>query len=249
MGESWRRVHLPVTGSTQEDVHRLAEAGAPAGTVLRADVQTHGRGRGEHGWSSPRGGLWLSLLLRPRRRSWGLLPILAGVSVAAVIAPHGVDARVKWPNDILVEDRKVCGILLTGRTASGADGRAGHAVLGIGLNANLNVEDLPPDVRDHATTLRAETGKDIPLPDLQDTVLGSLAPRLDRWEAGEDTRLVEEWRRWAWGRGTEVELPDGTRGTAEDLAEDGTLVVRRGSGATVRVTDGESLRWLARGNG
>lgn len=240
MSHRWRRVHLPLTSSTQEDVQAMAEAGAPAGTVVRADAQTHGRGRGDRAWASPQGGLWFSALLRPRRTTWGLLPILAGVSVASVLAVQGLDARVKWPNDVLVDDRKVCGVLLSGRT-----GEAPHAVLGVGLNANLDVGDLPDAVRGHATTTREELGRDLPVPELLDGVLEALALRLDRWERGEDEALVEEWERLAWGLGSAVILADGTRGTVEGLEEDGALRVRPREEGTVRVTDGDAVTWLA----
>ncbi len=141
-GGLWRAVEvLTSTGSTNADLLARAVAGAPEGVVLAAEEQTAGRGRMGRSWlSPPRAALTFSLLVRPdtvspARRGW--LPLLAGVSVAsAVRAAAGVDARLKWPNDVLVGPAKLGGIL--------AEAVGNAVVVGIGLNVSTEPGELPP---------------------------------------------------------------------------------------------------------
>jgi BirA family biotin operon repressor/biotin-[acetyl-CoA-carboxylase] ligase len=128
-----------VVDSTNERARLLAAAGAPHGTLVTAGEQTAGRGRQGRRWTAPAGrALLMSLVLR---QAPPLLPIAAAVAVAEIAGPQ---ARVKWPNDVLVEGRKVAGILVEGRP------QAGWWVLGIGINVALSAHDLPEDLRDRA---------------------------------------------------------------------------------------------------
>src|SRR5262249_9632097 len=136
------RLHLRATTSTNDRARELAQGGAPHGTLVTAGEQSAGRGRQGRMWSAPAGSaLLLSLVLRDPP---SLLPLAAGVAVAAVA---GADARVKWPNDGLIDGRKVAGILAEARPHDG------WAVLGIGINVAVRVEDLPPELHDTAATL------------------------------------------------------------------------------------------------
>ena len=127
------RLHLRSTSSTNDRARELAAAGAPHGTLVTAGMQTAGRGRQGRTWTAPPGtALLASLVLRA---SDGLLPLRAGLAVADVA---GDEARVKWPNDVLVAGRKVAGILAEARP------QEGWTVLGIGVNAALKIDDLPP---------------------------------------------------------------------------------------------------------
>ncbi len=152
------RLHLRRTTSTNDRARELAIAGALHGTLVTASEQTAGRGRMGRTWSAPPGSsLLMSLVLRPRSPSSELptepwppsqLPLLAGVAVCDVVGPQ---ARVKWPNDVVIEDgpnlRKVAGILTEARP------QAGWAVLGIGLNVAVRLQDLPPELQGTAATL------------------------------------------------------------------------------------------------
>jgi BirA family transcriptional regulator, biotin operon repressor / biotin---[acetyl-CoA-carboxylase] ligase len=141
-GSLWTDVRFVAeTGSTNDDVAALARAGAPAGLVVVAGLQTAGRGRLDRHWTSPAGsGLTFSVLLRPTSVSvdrWGWLPLLTGVAVAsAVREAAGIDAVLKWPNDVLVDGRKLAGILVQ-RVDPDA------AVVGVGLNMTAPAEELP----------------------------------------------------------------------------------------------------------
>jgi BirA family transcriptional regulator, biotin operon repressor / biotin---[acetyl-CoA-carboxylase] ligase len=136
------RLHVREIDSTNGRARALAVAGAPHGTVVTAGVQTAGRGRQGRTWTAPPGtALLLSLVLREIDP---LLPLRAGLAVADLAGPG---ARVKWPNDVLVDGRKVAGILVESRP------QEGWAVVGIGVNAAVDVAELPPELRDRAGTL------------------------------------------------------------------------------------------------
>ncbi|HEX6988018.1 MAG TPA: biotin--[acetyl-CoA-carboxylase] ligase, partial [Bacillota bacterium] len=138
---------LPSVDSTNQSLRRQAEEGAPEGAVLVADEQTGGRGRRGRGWVSPPGaGIWMSVLLRPQLppgRAGLLAPMTAVAVREAVAAVAGVEGRIKWPNDLLLGNRKVCGILLD--AALGPD-HVRYAVVGVGLNVRPPQGGFPPDV-------------------------------------------------------------------------------------------------------
>jgi BirA family transcriptional regulator, biotin operon repressor / biotin---[acetyl-CoA-carboxylase] ligase len=157
------RLHLRETDSTNERARELAEAGAPHGTLVTASVQTAGRGRQGRRWEAPAGSALLCSLLV--RRFDDLLSLRAGLAVADVA---GEPARVKWPNDVLVEGRKVAGILVEGRPQDG------WAVVGIGINVAVEVAALGPDLSGRAGTL----GR--PRPALEPTLV-ELLGALERW--------------------------------------------------------------------
>jgi len=214
------RIHLRETRSTSDRARALAEAGAPDGTLVTADAQSAGRGRQGRTWSAPAGdALLLSLVLRPTAP---LLPLAAAVAVAGVC---GEDARIKWPNDVLLGGRKVSGILVEARP------QHGWAVLGIGINVAVRVEDLPPELHGSAGTLgRRPEEREAVLVALLDELEATLGlradPLLDRWRARD--ALIGRDVRWTGGHGIAagiddggrllVQLPDGKR-TALDAGE------------------------------
>jgi BirA family biotin operon repressor/biotin-[acetyl-CoA-carboxylase] ligase len=151
---------VAVTGSTNSDVLRLAGQGAPAWTAEVAGHQTGGRGRQGRPWVAPAGSsLLVSVLLRPgvEPADAPLLTLAAGLAAAdACREAAAVEARCKWPNDVLVGDRKLAGILAEGRVQAG---RLEHVVVGLGLNVAQGAEDFPPDLRDVATSIAREGGR------------------------------------------------------------------------------------------
>lgn len=197
------RVHYRVTDSTNARARSLAAAGAPHGTVVTAAEQSAGRGRQGRAWSAAPGrALLCSVVIRD---PVALLPLAAGVAVAEVVGPP---ARLKWPNDVLLEGRKVAGILVEGRP------QEGWAVVGIGLNVALRASDFPVELRETAGTLGLAPADVEP-------VLEVVLRRLEEWIWLDAASLVEAVRdrdallgrpvRWAEGRGVGAGIDAGGR--------------------------------------
>ncbi|MHB9145315.1 MAG: biotin--[acetyl-CoA-carboxylase] ligase [Symbiobacteriia bacterium] len=232
----------PNLRSTNDRAKALGVEGAPQGATVIAWQQTLGRGRLGRDWVSPPGGLWLSVLLRPPLAPAEVSPLtlVAAVAVAEAIEQvSGLHPGIKWPNDLLVGGRKVCGVLT--ELAAEAD-RVSYVVLGIGINANLTKEQLPNQAATQPTSLLLATGKPVSLPNLAAAVLD----RLEKWygrflQAG----FAPVRRRWlelsaTIGHEVTATLPSGTVvGTAVDLAEDGALVLALPNGERRRILAGD----------
>lgn len=234
-GGFWRAIEVTaVTGSTNADLLARADGGAPEGSVLVAEAQTAGRGRMGRAWLSPPGAaLMFSVLLRPvavppGRRGW--IPLLAGVAIAsAVSAAARLDARLKWPNDILVGDRKLAGIL--------AEQSADAIVVGAGINVSTRRDELPVET---ATSLTLEGGARTGRPELLHAALGELERWYLAWAGGasagdpDASGLRAEYRRRCvtLGRPVRVEFPGGgvACGTALDVDAEGRLLLRTADG-------------------
>lgn len=224
--------------STQTVLATLAVEGAPEGTVVVARHQTVGRGsRGRHWWDAPGESLLLSTLLRPPvpiARA-PQLSLVAGMAVAdALDAACDVPARIRWPNDVLVGGKKVCGVLP--EAVSQTDGHVGYVLLGIGIN--VGQREFPSELRDAATSLLLATG----VAHEQSRLLSAMLEALDRryWEWLRDgfAGLRDEWRRRASTLGERVRIPDGREGVAVDVDDTGALLVDDGHGVLTRVVSG-----------
>lgn len=228
--------------STNDRAKELAAAGAAHGTAVLAWRQTRGRGRLGREWSSPAGGLWLSLILRPPLSPAEVprLTLVSAVAVAeAVEQATGLRPSIKWPNDLLLDGRKVCGILT--ELSAEAD-RVAYVVVGIGLNANLGAGQLPAQAATPATSLQLALGRKVPLPSLAAAVLDRLEEWYSRFLAEGFDPVRSRWveRSATLGRFVTASLPGGAiSGTAVDLAEDGALVVRLADGTRRAVLAGD----------
>lgn len=222
----WRVAVVASTGSTNADLAADARAGAPAWSALVSGEQTAGRGRLTRTWSSPPGtSVSLSVLVRPSRpvAEWGLLPLLTGLGVARAVESLGVEAVLKWPNDVLLPadgERKVCGILAE-FVASPSPG----VVVGMGINVSQARDEFPVDT---ATSL-ALVGVKVSRAEVVRAVLEQLARVYEEWDAtGWDTvRSAYEAGCVTLGRHVRVELPDGSNvtGVATAVLDDGRIVV------------------------
>jgi BirA family biotin operon repressor/biotin-[acetyl-CoA-carboxylase] ligase len=234
--------------STNREAHDRAEKGAREGTVVIADSQSRGKGRRGRSWESPSGSnLYLSIILRP------LIPppaapqitLLAGIAAArALSGVSGLECRIKWPNDILLRGRKLAGILAE---MEGKDSKVRFIILGVGVNVNWRREDFPDDLRQTATSLRAETGKEISRAAVAAGLLHELEEEYVSFlREGFSARIREEWSRLSWvlGKPVTLSLPEATiSGRALGLDPEGALLVLDGEGKTHRFIAGEvSLR-------
>ena len=214
------RLHLRSIGSTNERARELAAAGAPHGTAVTAGEQTAGRGRQGRGWSTPpSSALALSLVIRDPDP---LLSLRAGLAVADLA---GAGAQVKWPNDVLLDARKVAGVLVEGRP------QEGWAVLGIGVNAALDLAALPEELRATAGTLGLAPAE---LPRALNDLLAALEKRLAEAPGATLTTLRE--RDALAGRPVRWE---GGEGTGAGIADDGALLVRGADGTQHALAAGE----------
>jgi BirA family biotin operon repressor/biotin-[acetyl-CoA-carboxylase] ligase len=214
------RLHLREVGSTNARAKELAAAGAPHGTLVTTARQTAGRGRQGRSWSMPPGrALAMSVLFRDPPR---LLPLAAAVAVAEIA---GDAARIKWPNDVLVAGRKVAGILAEGRL------QEGWAVLGIGLNVAVRMEDLPPELRDRAGTLGLDPADIEPM-------LDRLLDALQRWTCAPPDAILGAMRARDALAGAEIHWSGGS-GIARGVDDGGSLVVELSDGTRTALDAGE----------
>jgi BirA family biotin operon repressor/biotin-[acetyl-CoA-carboxylase] ligase len=214
------RLHLRRTDSTNTRAREMAAAGAPHGTLVTATEQTSGRGRQGRTWTAPAGrALLCSVIIREPPR---LLPLAAGVAVAEVAGPA---AEVKWPNDVLVDGRKVAGILVEGRP------QERWAVLGIGLNVAVRVDEFPPELRERATTLGLE-------PEAVEPTLARLLAALGRWVAAAEDEVLQAVRGRDALRGRRIRWADG-EGVADGIDDGGRLLVNMAERGLVALDAGE----------
>jgi BirA family biotin operon repressor/biotin-[acetyl-CoA-carboxylase] ligase len=228
-------------GSTNALITERAQAGGPEGLVILAEHQTSGRGRLDRSWETPaRSALTFSVLLRPRvpSASWPWLPLLTGHAVSTALRAAGFDATVKWPNDVLLGERKVAGILVERvETPSGA-----AAVVGIGVNVGMTAEELPVP---EATSLAVEG--DVPdRTELLGLLLDTLWDSYVAWQEGGDAGAARLAAAYAEscatvGRNVSVALPSGETltGRAVEIDPHGRLVVSTAHGERAAVGAGD----------
>lgn len=226
--------------STNARAVELARAGAPEGTLILAEEQTQGRGRLGRRWFAPVGSsLLMSLILRPALMPWQaqratMLCSLAAIEAIAQVA--GIAAQVKWPNDISCGEKKLGGVL----TELGLRGeRLDYAVVGMGLNVNLDVAMLP-ELMSPATSLSAEVGHTVSRPDLLAAILQGIEVRYEKMARGWSPRA--EWRAHlaTLGQPVRVGTPEEViEGIAQDVDEDGALLVHTREGQVRRILTGD----------
>jgi BirA family biotin operon repressor/biotin-[acetyl-CoA-carboxylase] ligase len=231
------------TTSTNDVIEKLARDNVKEGVVVFAESQTKGRGRLGRKWISPaRKGLWFSILLRPELRPQEAtqLTVASGTALRrAIEASTGVKAKIKWPNDILIQGKKVAGILTE---LSAEVDRVKHIILGIGVDVNLTAAEFPVELRKIATSLRIEAGKNITRADLAVTILQELDHEYARVCAGDFQGIADEWEEHCGTIGQPVTIQVGERrihGRAESLDDDGALLVRTEHGHLERITGGD----------
>jgi BirA family biotin operon repressor/biotin-[acetyl-CoA-carboxylase] ligase len=229
------RLHLRLTDSTNERARELAEAGAPSGTVVTAAAQTAGRGRRGRAWSAPEGkALLCSALLSPLGPEHALLPLAVPVAVCeAIESLAALECRIKWPNDVWIEERKVAGVLIEARPPQ-------WAVIGIGVNVAIEPDEFPDDLRWPATSVGG--GATV------DGVLAAVCERLERWAGAERGEILDAFRDRDVLSEQEIEWEDG-EGRAAGIDDDGELIVELGDGSRVALGAGDvSLRLRTRGD-
>jgi len=232
---------LPEIHSTNAFAMERANEGAYEGIVVIAELQTKGRGRLGRTWISPPGNIYCSIVVRPQipLHKAPLVTLMGAVAVAATVKQAcGLNAGIKWPNDILLSGKKVCGLLTE---MSAEQDRIRHIVLGIGINVNMHLDALPAEVRMQTTTLAAETGCSIDRTMLVRELLRSMDARyLDFLH--DPASMLDEWRKLNVTTGRRVVVSgagETLSGTARDIDNEGRLVLMLDDGARRTVAAGD----------
>ena len=228
--------------STNDVARQLADAGAAEGALVITDEQTAGRGRLGRGWLAPaRTSLLMSMLLRPNLVPSQTARVTMAVALGAcagIRAATGLDAQLKWPNDLLLRGKKCGGILAESSTV---EERVEYVIVGLGLNVNFaraSVDGIPAD----ATTLADELGAPTPRVPLAQAILRAVERYYLRLRAGDGDRLRDEFaaRLTTLNQRVRAQAPSGAEeGIAENVDDDGALLLRRADGSTVRLIAGD----------
>ena len=233
-----RVIYYPSLTSTMEVAKReAARRGAAEGTVILADEQTAGKGRLERVWLSPRGNIALSVILYPSLSYLPSLIMLASLAVVhSIEAATGLKSQIKWPNDVLIDGRKVCGILIESNVQGST---VKYAIIGIGINVNLRLADFP-EILPIATSLSDELGRTVS----RLSVIRCLLVEIERLylalSAGGS--IYQEWRDSLVTLGREVRVKTGEaiyEGVAESVARDGSLLLRSSDGSLTKIVAGD----------
>jgi BirA family biotin operon repressor/biotin-[acetyl-CoA-carboxylase] ligase len=242
MVESLWDIHTRgVVESTNEVAKELVSEGAGHGTVVVAERQVRGKGRHGRKWASPKGGLYVSIVVEPAEKSVQLLSLFSGIPVVKVLRSHGCLAGLQWPNDVMVEGRKIGGILGEGIYRH----RNFQVVVGIGINNDFPLSALPTPVAGGATTIREETRKSVPNEELLDELLREYSAMLDVMQSRGGARtLIERYKAVCvtLGKRVLVQTDRHIEGIAVDVNPEGYLVIERPSGEKVHIPEG----WLER---
>ena len=226
-----QRIHFyQQLDSTNLTAMELALGDAAEGTAVLAEEQLRGRGRGNRSWHSPAGvGIYCSIILRPRLlpAKAQLITLMTAVAIVKATAQEtGLSPRIKWPNDILLNDRKVAGILLASKASSQ---QIEHAVIGFGINVNHTSADLPRAPMFEANSLRMELGKPVERGALIAAIFAELEGLYEMLQQEDLTMILEEWRHFSATLGQPIRVwQQGkvTEGIAVDINEEGGLVVK-----------------------
>jgi BirA family transcriptional regulator, biotin operon repressor / biotin---[acetyl-CoA-carboxylase] ligase len=228
-------LHFKRLESTNTTAYRLAEQSAPDWTVVVADVQTKGRGRGRNKWKSPKGGLWFSIILRPKLpgSKLPLLQFLTAIATRTALEDEtGLGVKLKWPNDLVIGKEKLGGILVESKTLGA---QISYAILGVGLNINQDKAQLPLG----AISLQLASGRQHNIRLLLTTILRQIRSSFDLLD--QPSKLMEEWWRNCVHRPMRVRITDSARavtGISRGIDENGALLIETDDHRIRRVSEG-----------
>ena len=206
----------------------------PEGTVILADEQTSGRGSLDRKWVSPKGNLYMSLVLNPSLKVLPKLSLMTSLAIVNTLKKFGLSAKIKWPNDVLVGGKKISGVLIETGLKEGDR----WAIVGIGVNLNFDPDEYP-EIKDIATSLKKELGREVGRDEFMNPLLEEIEELYLRLLRGESLR--EEWKEKMDSLGKNVRVrfgDDVEEGFAEDIDEDGFLLLRK-NGEKIKIPAGE----------
>ena len=223
--------------TTMEAAKELAKKGTAEGTVIIADTQTAGRGRLGRAWLSPEGSLAISLILKPSLDNLPQLVMTASLAVVRTIKKvAGLETQIKWPNDVLIKGKKVCGILIENEVKGD---RVNFAIIGIGMNVNFDPLAFP-EISDIATSLSHELGAEVSKVELTIALLSELEQLYLEAKAG--APIYKEWQENMEMLGRWIQVKTGEaveQGKAETVTQTGNLILRRADGSITEIVAGD----------
>ena len=228
--------------STNSIAKFLANHSADEGTVLISEIQTKARGRSGKKWEAPDGGVWMSLILRPNvpTARIGLITLATGVAIAKSIRSLGVDARIKWPNDVLIHGKKISGVLTE---VNATFNEIDWIVVGIGIDSNLKLEDFSEDIRIGTTTLTEELPAKVDENELIAIFLNEFEKVYQLYKDGEIETILKDWRDLADTIGKYVNITQTggkiTQGYVVGINHEGSLIIERQDGTLEKIISGE----------
>ncbi|SEH80932.1 BirA family transcriptional regulator, biotin operon repressor / biotin-[acetyl-CoA-carboxylase] ligase [Halobacillus karajensis] len=238
--------HYDQVESTQEIVHQLAKQGKPHGTVVIADEQVKGKGRMARNWDSPKGkGIWMSILLRPNLPPLQApqLTLLAATVLAKLIAENSdLNPQIKWPNDLLINHKKVSGILTEMQAEQDT---IQYIVLGMGMNVNQGEDEIPEKIRYKASSLKVEGGHDWNIQATIQHILRLFERAYDVFESQGFETIKKEWEHFGYKIGEEVTIStmkETWKATLIGIEPDGALRARRRNGREEKLYSAE-IHW------
>lgn len=232
-----RVIYYPSLTSTNDVAKQEAQQGAAEGTVVIAEEQTAGKGRIKRAWLSPRGSIALSVILYPELGYLSSLIMIASLAVVHCLEKvTGLKSQIKWPNDILINSKKVCGILIENEVKGN---KVDYAIIGIGVNVNLRLSDFP-EIPPTATSLSQELGRDVSQLDMIRCLLAEIERLYLALPAGGS--VYQEWRDnlVTLGKKVQVSSDETTyEGIAESVTKDGSLLLRQSDGSLTKIVAGD----------
>ena len=228
--------------STNSIAKFLANHDAKEGTVLISEIQTNARGRLGKKWEAPEGGIWMSLILRPQvpPARIGLITLATGVAIAKSIRSLGVDAKIKWPNDVLIHGKKISGVLTE---VNATFNEIDWIVVGIGIDSNLKLEDFSEDIRIGTTTLTEELPAKVDENELIAIFLNEFEKVYELYKDGEIETILKDWRDLADTIGKYVNITQTggkiTQGYVVGINNEGSLIIERQDGTLEKIISGE----------
>jgi BirA family biotin operon repressor/biotin-[acetyl-CoA-carboxylase] ligase len=231
--------------STNTVAKFLAMNGAENGTVVISEKQTDAKGRSGKAWASPVGGIWLSLIVKPNV-DYSKLPMITigtGVAVAKAIERTGItSAEIKWPNDIIIHDKKVCGILTEAVTTFNT---IDSVIIGVGIDADIDIDDFPEELQDGTTTLADELGRKEDENVLIRLFLEEFEKIAETFNEGDYESILKDWRKRSYSVGKIVEVREPFNKNFDayvvGIGREGALIVEKIDGTLEKVISGECI--------
>jgi BirA family transcriptional regulator, biotin operon repressor / biotin---[acetyl-CoA-carboxylase] ligase len=234
-----RIIYYPALNSTMDAAKQEALWGAEAGTVIITDEQVAGRGRLQRAWISPRGAMAFSVILRPNLDYLHAMIMLASLAVSnAIETVTGLKCQIKWPNDILIQEKKVCGILIETDIRKNT---LRHVIMGIGINVNMRTADYP-EIAAFATSLSDQTGQEVSRLEILRQALMNIDTLYQSMSHSDF--IWQEWKDRLVTLGQKIEVNMGNRtynGIAEYVSKDGSLLLRQKDGKSVKIIVGDII--------